>query len=134
MGNFTFLCTMLLFSVNSLAEDEGCNRVIQAGTGVIDGKLVRYLTFFDDPCIVIQTLKPGGRGGVNSENKVCSSDGKSFRSGYADVELKSGKFDGGKLYLEISLTPLEPAGEVIEQCEVIFLNEEFDGLRCAEIE
>jgi hypothetical protein len=81
---------------------------------------------------VIQNLVPGGRGTVSAEKKICSLEGKRFSNGYADVDLKRGVFEDGKLFLELGVTPLQPIGETIMTCEVVFHDGVADHLACKE--
>ncbi|CAN7413014.1 hypothetical protein LJR232_002503 [Aquipseudomonas alcaligenes] len=111
-------------------------QVSQAGSGVVGGKVIRYFAVFSNKCIVVQVLRPGGGAEVkiDSENSICSLDGKSFNSDFADVDLKDGAFDSGKLILEIGFTPLIPTGEQVKKCEVIFAGEVARHLVCGELQ
>lgn len=124
------LCLLFFCSVQALAEGVDYKKISQARTGIINGKVVRYLSTFSDVCIVIQVLRSGGGGEVESESKVCSLNGKRFNDDYADVELKDGRFEGDKLILELGFTPLEPVGEKIMECELSFSAGVLAPLRC----
>lgn len=112
------------------AEDFNYRRVLMAGTGNIGNLFVRYLYSSETPCIFIQNLVPGGKGTVAAQKKICSINGKSFYDGYADVDFKRGTFENDKLSFEVGLTPLEPAGERIVNCEVVFIKGLADHLSC----
>lgn len=126
---------VLMFCVASMIKAEGLDysKVLYAGTGSVAGvPIVRYLAWSEDNCIVIQNLVPGGRGTVSAEKKICSLEGKRFSNGYADVDLKKGVFEDGKLFLELGVTPLQPIGETIMTCEVVFHDGVADHLACKE--
>ena len=126
---------VLMFCMASMIKAEGIDysKVLYAGTGsVVEAPIVRYLAWSEDNCIVIQNLVPGGRGTVSAEKKICSLEGKRFSNGYADVDLKRGVFEDGKLFLELGVTPLQPIGEIIMTCEVVFHDGVADHLACKE--
>jgi hypothetical protein len=106
-------------------------RVLMAGTGEVGNIFVRYLYSSENPCLVIQSLVPGGKGKVSAQQEICSLDGKSFYDGYTYVDFKSGRFENGKLFFDVGITPLKSAGETPLLCEVIFKDELADHLSCS---
>jgi hypothetical protein len=130
----TSFFVMLVFCLVGLTEAKEFDyrNVLEAGTGRVGDVLVRYLTWSEDYCIVIQNLVFGGDGKVSAEKKICSLEGKRFSDGYADVDLKRGVFEDGKLFLELGVTPLQPIGETIMTCEVVFHDGVADHLACKE--
>lgn len=125
---------ILAFCVAGLtvAKEFDYRNVLEAGTGRVGDVLVRYLTWSEDYCIVIQNLVFGGDGKVSAEKEICSLEGKRFSNGYADVDLKKGVFEDGKLFLELGVTPLRSFGETIMTCEVVFHDGVADHLACKE--
>jgi hypothetical protein len=124
---------VLVFLAVGLAEAKEFDyrRVLMAGTNSVGDMFVRYLYPSEEGCIVIQNLVPGGRGKVSAEKEICSLDGRSFND-YTAVDLKGGEFKDGKLFLELGVTPLQPIGEIIMTCEVVFHNGVADHLACKE--
>lgn len=114
------------------AKEHDYERVILAGTGDVGELLVRFLVLSGEPCLIIQNLAPGGRGKVSSEKDICSIDGEKFEDGYTAVEFKSGTFKDGRLVLEVGVTPLQPIGETVFSCEVVFFKDLAERLSCKE--
>lgn len=112
------------------AKEFDYRRVLMAGTGDVGNLFVRYLLSSEESCIVIQNLVPGGKGKVSAEKKICSLDEKNFDDGYAVVDFKEGVFKDGKLFFEIGFTPLQPVGETVMSCEVVFYDGLADHLSC----
>ncbi|MDQ0123113.1 hypothetical protein J2W17_002060 [Pseudomonas lini] len=128
-----FLFVLAVFAAGvGEASEFNYKRVLMAGTGDVGNLLVRYLISSDESCIFIQNLLPGGKGTVSAEKKICSLAGKSFDDGYTAVDVKEGAFKDGKLLFKIGVTPLQPIGESIMSCEVIFYNGLADHLSCQE--
>lgn len=124
-----------MFCVASMIKAEGVDysKVLYAGTGsVSEVPIVRYLAWSEDICIVIQNLVPGGRGTVSAEKRICSLEGKRFSNGYAAVDFKEGVFKDGKLFFELGVTPLQPVGETVVSCEVVFHDGVAEHLACKE--
>lgn len=124
------LSLLALATLNANAHDY--SRVLIADTGRVGKELVRYLVLGESPCVVIQSLVPGGKGEISVESKICSYEGKGFWDGYTDVDVKRGYFEDNRLFLEIGFTPLQPIGETIRICEVIFQGSEAQGLNCVD--
>lgn len=127
---FIGLCLFALAVFDVNAHDY--SRVLMADTGRVGKELVRYLVLGGSPCIVIQSLVPGGRGKISLESEICSYEGKGFWDGYAAVEVKKSYFEDKRLFLEIGFTPLEPIGETTKICEVIFEGRKAEGMRCVD--
>lgn len=125
---------MLAFAVTAAAEasEVDYSKVLYSGTGAVAGiPIVRYLAWSDD-CVVIQNLVPGGNGTVSAEKNICSVNGEKISNGYADVDFKKGTFVDEKLFIELGITPLQPVGEKVMTCEVIFDSGLADHLSCKE--
>jgi hypothetical protein len=103
-----------------------------AGNGRVGTLLVRYLTFGVDSCVYVQTFSPAGGNKLLSDQKLCSAAGESFVEDFSFVELKRGWFESDRLYLELGMTPLRAAGEMIKICEVLFENGKASHLQCIE--
>ncbi|MEQ7921636.1 hypothetical protein ABQX22_20755 [Xanthomonas sp. WHRI 1810A] len=128
-----FLIPALILSLAAPTDAKEFNysRVLMAGTGDLGNTFVRYLYSSETPCLVIQSLVPGGKGKVSAQQEICSIDGKSFYDGYTYVDFKSGKFENGKLFFDVGITPLKSASETSVLCEVIFKDELADHLSCS---
>ncbi|UVJ45621.1 hypothetical protein NVV94_08745 [Pseudomonas sp. LS1212] len=127
-----FLFTLAFLAAGSTeAKEFDYSRVLMAGTDRVGDLFVRYLYPSEEGCIVIQNLVPGGRGKVSAEKEICSLDGRSFDD-YTAVDLKAGNFKDGKLFLELGVTPLQPVGETVKTCEVVFHGGVADHLSCKE--
>lgn len=130
MNKIFALFVMFFFASKTIAKDFDYRDVAMAGTGGVGSLFVRYLISFNDTCLLIQNLVPGKLGAVSAQKKICSLEGKRFDSGYSAIDFKEGTFKDGKLLFEVGVTPLEPVGETIMSCEVIFVHELPDHLSC----
>ncbi|MEB2519732.1 hypothetical protein SOP85_30585 [Pseudomonas sp. YuFO20] len=125
---------VLLMCAASLVEakEHDYKRVIMAGAGDVGELFIRFLLLSGESCLIIQNLVPGGGGSVSGEKAICSIDGKKIADDFAAVDFKVGDFRAGKLFFEIGVTPLQPIGEVVMFCEVIFSGGLADHLSCTE--
>jgi len=125
-----FFSAMLIFSPLSLSGGLECQGVYMAGTGEIAGKTRRFVTHSGSWCLYVQTLNIKDELKVMSEEELCRLEGKDIGTGYMDVSFNKGEFYEGKLYFEVSVTPLELTGEEIKLCEVVFENDRARRLKC----
>lgn len=130
MNKTYFLLFALICANNATAKDFDYRNVAMAGTGSVGDLFIRYLLPLNESCLFIQNLVPGKLGTVSAQKEICSLDGKEFDSGFTAVDFKEGVFKGGRLFFEIGVTPLEPVGETIMSCEVIFSRDLADHLSC----
>lgn len=131
MKIFSVMSFIFLFVSDALgAGGFDCSRLLMAGTGRAGGQLVRYVITSQDACLAIHNLVPGGKGRISAESRICDLNGKDFNSDFADVDFKRGYFTDGRLFFEIGITPLNPIGEKIVNCEVKFVRGVADHLSC----
>lgn len=131
--NISIFLVLLLCAVSLVeAKEHDYKRVIMAGTGDVGKLFVRFLLLSGESCLIVQSLVPGGGGEILGEKDICSIDGKKIADDYAAVDFKVGAFKAGKLVFEVGVTPLQPIGEIVMSCEIIFLNGLADHLSCKE--
>ncbi|MNG69753.1 hypothetical protein D3C76_142160 [compost metagenome] len=131
MKFFLFLFAVFLFAMESADSKElDYKLVLTAGTGTVDGRVVRFLTFFEDACLTVQNVVPGDVGRVAAEARICSLDGRDISSDFVDVTFKRGVFTDKGLFFDVSATPFRPLGERKLLCQVKFVQGVADHLSC----
>lgn len=101
-----------------------------AGTGVVDGRLVRYMKVHGESCLIVQELVPGNIKKVVAESRICSLNGDRFSSDFVDFDFVSGSFSDRGLYFEVSATPKRPVEERALTCKVVFSRGVANHLSC----
>jgi hypothetical protein len=112
------------------SKDLDYRLVLTAGTGIVDGQVVRYLTMFEDACLTVQNVVPGDVGKVAVEKRLCNLEGKNIATEFVDVKFKRGVFTDEGLFFEVSATPFRPLGERKLYCQVKFANGVAEQLSC----
>ncbi|MBB4866941.1 uncharacterized protein YecT (DUF1311 family) [Pseudomonas nitritireducens] len=131
----TILSALIIFLpiISFSAYADTSEKVWMAGVGTVSGRILRFSQNESGPCIELRTMKPGGKGIAEASRLFCEMDGKSFRDGFAAVELLTSDSRNGRLFLTLELTPLgqAPAWEV--ECEFGASSQEVTGPSCVEI-
>lgn len=119
-----YLSLVVFFSVLLLGRVESneldYRLVLTAGTGVVDGDVVRYLTIFNDSCLVVQVVVSGDVGNVLTDSRICGIAGKDFSEEFADFSFEQGFFTDQGLFFDVVAAPLRPMGEKRLHCKVVF--------------
>jgi hypothetical protein len=115
-----FVLFLVILSDRAESSELNYRLVLTAGTGVVDGRVVRYLTVFNDPCLVVQNVVSGDVGEVVAESRICGMAGKDFSEEFADFSFEQGFFTSQGLFFDVVAAPLRPMGEKRLRCKVLF--------------
>jgi hypothetical protein len=115
-----FVSFFVLLSCRVESSELDYRLVLTAGTGVVDGSVVRYLTVFNEPCLVVQNVVSGDVGKVVTDSRICGIAGKDFSEEFADFSFEQGFFTGQGLFFDVVAVPLRPMGEKRLRCKVVF--------------
>ncbi|MEN5374071.1 hypothetical protein [Stenotrophomonas hibiscicola] len=131
MKSTLFLAALLCaFSVRAEAEKIDYGLVLMAGTGIVDGRLVRYMKVHRDSCLIVQELMPGNIRKVVAESRICGLNGDCFSTDFVDFDFVSGSFSDEGLSFEVNATPKRPFEERVLTCEVVFSRGVASHLSC----
>lgn len=94
------------------------SKISEAKSARFDKVIVRYFRQYGEVCANLQTLDPGKNWQITSTKHVCSLEGKSFETEFADIHFQNIYFAGDGLHFTLSTTPFELIGEQIKNCIV----------------
>lgn len=103
-----FLLTLLPSLVVSGEIDY--SKIAEASSARIENTLVRYSRIYGEPCANIQILNSKNWEAVATK-RICELNGLSLESEVADAYFSNPQFSNEGVHLQLSITPLEPAGE-----------------------
>lgn len=134
MRNTVLVSAFILFlATGANGEEIDYSKISEAKSSRINDIIVRYVRLYGEPCISIQTVNPGGGWKVISTKNICSVDGKSFWTDFADAGFEDVSFSKKGVHLTLSTTPLEPIGEQKRECFVPIKDGSINAMTCEDI-
>ncbi|WP_153010300.1 hypothetical protein [Pseudomonas parafulva] len=115
-----FVLFFVILSGRAESSELDYKLVLTAGTGVVDGDVVRYLTVFNESCLVVQIVASGDVGKVVTDSRICGIAGKDFSEEFADFSFEQGFFTDQGLFFDVVAAPFRPMGEKRLRCKVVF--------------
>lgn len=125
---FPILTTLLAMKANG--EPIDYSKISEAKSARFDKVIVRYFRQYGEVCTRLQTLDPGKNWQITSTKHVCSLEGKSFETEFADIQFQNFYFAGDGLHFTLSTIPIKPIGEQIKNCIVPIKDGSIDQMTC----
>lgn len=126
---------LLVISPFSIASSDTVNYSFasEVNSGRVGGVLVRYVKTFENECLEVEvvSVKPSPK--VLQRMNLCSFEGKSFSTGFAHAGFQNIIFAKDGIYLDLSVTPLDPIGEEIRKCFIPVLDGRLNALQCSRV-
>jgi hypothetical protein len=123
------LASIFIFPTTTIGDEIDYSKISEASSARIEKILVRYTRLFGEPCANIQILTPGDWQVIETE-RICSFNGLSFETDFADAYFSDPKFSSDGVHLHLSLTPLEPTGEQKKKCFIPIKNKHIGTIEC----
>lgn len=134
MKNAALIPALMLFLTTIVnGEEIDYSKISEAKSSRINDIVVRYIRMYGEPCIKIQTVNPGEGWKVTSTEHICSINGKSFWTDFADVGFENVYFSKKGVHLTLSTTPLEPVGEQKRECLIPIKDGSINTMTCEDI-
>lgn len=108
-------------------------KISEASSARIEKTLVRYFRIYGEPCANIQILNSKNWEAVETK-RICELNGLSLDSEVADAYFSNPQFSNEGVYIQLSITPLEPVGEQKKACLIPIRDKQIGAIKCADID
>jgi hypothetical protein len=129
MKKIPLLVVWAFFPTITIGDEIGYSKISEASSARIESIHARYSRLYGEPCANIQILNPGNWEVIETE-RICSFNGLSFETDFADAYFSDPKFSSDGVHLHLSLTPLEPTGEQKKKCFIPIKNKHIGTIEC----
>lgn len=129
MNKAVLVFALTAISATALADEINYYQIAEAHSARIEKNLVRYARLYGESCANIQIINPGSWQAIKTE-RICSFNGLSFETDFADAHFSEPEFSSNGLHLKLSITPLEPTGEKNKECFIPIKDKSIGPMEC----
>lgn len=124
---------ILFLAMGVHGEEIDYSKISEAKSARINNLIIRYIRMYGESCAVLQTINPKGGREITSTKNICSLNGKSFKTDFADAYFENVYFSDNGVHLTLSTTSLEPIGEQKMECFVPIKDGSINTMTCEDI-